>query len=439
MSHLQPQHLAFTSSPIRAVSDRRADDSPTTSYHYRLQQLQQQQQQQLLQQQQQQYLQLQQGLVWAPSSSAHSGVASGRALPSTSASAPSFSSSSPMSLSSPASPLLPRGSYPQTNSRDYALLAGRSYDSLVAQHHLQQQQQQRSAADLSSRFNKTVDSDSDSDSGSKSDDSDSGSDSGSEYDSASSDSDSDSDFDSYSDSDSDSSVAAKKELRRSPRTAAEGKPERDDDGYNKRSKHSRRRKRRKSTLQIVNALKKQIDGTGNQQDIISEQHELVHHIHQLDSNLDLAAQRHLKQGGKALPMPAVVRSVTASATSSVVKSSEGGKRERNSRVAFSTAEDQVFEQIMNQGFTSWTEVSRELQHRTGCPLRTSRQCSQHWRRVLQPRLAAVSAWTPEEDANLLSMADLAARSKWSEISRHFFCRTDIQCRYRWHKLQKTRR
>jgi hypothetical protein len=69
--------------------------------------------------------------------------------------------------------------------------------------------------------------------------------------------------------------------------------------------------------------------------------------------------------------------------------------------------------------------------------RTGAQCSQRWRRGLDPKISH-NQWTPEEDSRLLNLVTTHGLKSWMKISTQLGNRSDVQCRYRYLVIQKRR-
>lgn len=63
------------------------------------------------------------------------------------------------------------------------------------------------------------------------------------------------------------------------------------------------------------------------------------------------------------------------------------------------------------------------------------QCSQRWIRVLDPMISK-TAWTYEEDSMLLYYVNIFGEKSWMRVANQIGSRSDVQCRYRFHQLQK---
>ena len=67
--------------------------------------------------------------------------------------------------------------------------------------------------------------------------------------------------------------------------------------------------------------------------------------------------------------------------------------------------------------------------------RTKSQCSQRWRRVLDPKINKGN-WTREEEEKLIEAVKAFGNKAWTRISSEMGNRSDVQCRFRYNFLQK---
>ncbi|KAH0787485.1 Myb-like DNA-binding domain containing protein [Histomonas meleagridis] len=67
--------------------------------------------------------------------------------------------------------------------------------------------------------------------------------------------------------------------------------------------------------------------------------------------------------------------------------------------------------------------------------RTKSQCSQRWRRVLDPKINK-SNWTKEEEEKLIEAVKSFGTKAWTRIASEMGNRSDVQCRFRYNFLQK---
>jgi hypothetical protein len=88
-------------------------------------------------------------------------------------------------------------------------------------------------------------------------------------------------------------------------------------------------------------------------------------------------------------------------------------------------EDRNLVQIVKQVETKdWNRVASLIQ------TRTRSQCSQRWRRSLDPEILK-SGWSPDEDALLVDLIELNRVTCWVTIFRVIRTKTDLQSRDRW--------
>jgi hypothetical protein len=60
---------------------------------------------------------------------------------------------------------------------------------------------------------------------------------------------------------------------------------------------------------------------------------------------------------------------------------------------------------------------------------------QRWNRVLDPKIDKAN-WSFEEEQRLIALVGLYGSRAWSKISQELGHRSDVQCRFRWHFLNK---
>jgi hypothetical protein len=88
--------------------------------------------------------------------------------------------------------------------------------------------------------------------------------------------------------------------------------------------------------------------------------------------------------------------------------------------------------IHKYGTENWNVIARYVGNG-----RTRSQCSQRWQRGLDPRISR-SRWSAEEEALLLELVARHGQKSWIRISSALGNRSDVQCRYRFHQIQKGR-
>jgi hypothetical protein len=70
--------------------------------------------------------------------------------------------------------------------------------------------------------------------------------------------------------------------------------------------------------------------------------------------------------------------------------------------------------------------------------KTSSQCSQRWSRALNPSLSK-EQWTEEQDRELCEYVAEYGEHSWACVTKLIGCRSDVQCRYRFEQLKKTKK
>jgi hypothetical protein len=84
---------------------------------------------------------------------------------------------------------------------------------------------------------------------------------------------------------------------------------------------------------------------------------------------------------------------------------------------------------------TWTRIAEQISNKTPS------QCFQHWNRVLNPNINK-EPWTIEEEAILIKLSYDSNGNKvksWSNIASYLKGRTDIQCRYQFQKLERSKK
>lgn len=88
--------------------------------------------------------------------------------------------------------------------------------------------------------------------------------------------------------------------------------------------------------------------------------------------------------------------------------------------------------IFVYGDSNWKAISKFVKNKTPS------QCSQRWRRVLNPKISR-NEWQPEEEQRLIELVNLHGEMSWSKIASLMKTRSDVQCRYYYQKIQKQKR
>jgi hypothetical protein len=78
----------------------------------------------------------------------------------------------------------------------------------------------------------------------------------------------------------------------------------------------------------------------------------------------------------------------------------------------------------------WNIVSQKIGGKT------QSQCFQHWNRVLDPSINK-GPWSVREEQQLQQLVEELGTS-WAHVASHIANRTDIQCRYQWKRLIKSK-
>jgi hypothetical protein len=104
---------------------------------------------------------------------------------------------------------------------------------------------------------------------------------------------------------------------------------------------------------------------------------------------------------------------------------------RRKTQAWTSVEDsRLREAVQRFGTDNWNLVAKCIGTN-----RTRSQCSQRWQRGLDPRIAR-TRWTPDEEAKLLKLVAEYGEKSWIRVSQAIGNRSDVQCRYRYHQIQK---
>jgi hypothetical protein len=82
--------------------------------------------------------------------------------------------------------------------------------------------------------------------------------------------------------------------------------------------------------------------------------------------------------------------------------------------------------IRRYGIADWTEIAEKL------GTRTEQQCSQRWKRYLNPNISH-SAWSLEEDEKICNHVEQYGTTFWVKLADNLGNRTDKQCAERWHQ------
>jgi hypothetical protein len=128
-----------------------------------------------------------------------------------------------------------------------------------------------------------------------------------------------------------------------------------------------------------------------------------------------------------------IHSILSVSTIPLPDTSFQSARENRSKARPWTAiEDQrLIAGILRFGLEHWAEVA----HFVGNG-RTRPQCSQRWKRGLDPSIFRGS-WSKEEEDCLFKLVATQGTSCWGKIAAQIGNRSDVQCRYHYIRMQKS--
>ncbi|OHS92979.1 Myb-like DNA-binding domain containing protein [Tritrichomonas foetus] len=86
--------------------------------------------------------------------------------------------------------------------------------------------------------------------------------------------------------------------------------------------------------------------------------------------------------------------------------------------------------ILRYGLDNWSTVAMFVGND-----RTRAQCSQRWSRGLNPRISK-DTWSTEEESLLLRLIQQFGDKSWTKIASLLGNRSDVQCRYHYHQINK---
>lgn len=104
---------------------------------------------------------------------------------------------------------------------------------------------------------------------------------------------------------------------------------------------------------------------------------------------------------------------------------------RKKRSTWTNYEDQrLIAGIYRYGLDNWPLVADFVGNN-----RTRAQCAQRWSRGLNPRICK-KHWSPEEDAQLISLVKKYGEKSWTKIAQCLGNRSDVQCRYHYRQISR---
>ncbi|XP_040382205.1 uncharacterized protein LOC102706862 isoform X2 [Oryza brachyantha] len=95
---------------------------------------------------------------------------------------------------------------------------------------------------------------------------------------------------------------------------------------------------------------------------------------------------------------------------------------------WSKEEDLQLQAAVNTFGTNWQLVSASMDGRTG------NQCSNRWRKTLNPERSRVGRWSLDEDKRLMVAVKLFESASWNKIAQFIPGRTQSQCNERWRNV-----
>jgi len=121
------------------------------------------------------------------------------------------------------------------------------------------------------------------------------------------------------------------------------------------------------------------------------------------------------------------KSNTSKESSSASSKSSGSNGRRNlNRGRWLKEEDEKLKDLVTTyGDSNWSEISKFFQDRSDV------QCQQRWDKVVNPELVK-GPWTKEEDVKVIELVRKYGPKKWTVIAKHLNGRIGKQCRERWH-------
>ena len=87
-------------------------------------------------------------------------------------------------------------------------------------------------------------------------------------------------------------------------------------------------------------------------------------------------------------------------------------------------DDYIRDMVKNQGVCRWKEMSKSI-------ARTGAQCSQRWKKVLDPNVKRFVRWTSDEDAELIKIHSMHPDWSNKQVAELMPDRTPTQCHNRW--------
>lgn len=108
----------------------------------------------------------------------------------------------------------------------------------------------------------------------------------------------------------------------------------------------------------------------------------------------------------------------------------GRQRRQKNRPWTQDEDNSLREAIVQFGLANWGAIAERVGNG-----RTRSQCSQRWKRVLDPGISRDN-WTAAEEERLLELTAKHGPKAWRKISFEMGNRSDVQCRFKYKFLMK---
>lgn len=109
------------------------------------------------------------------------------------------------------------------------------------------------------------------------------------------------------------------------------------------------------------------------------------------------------------------------------------KQERAKRPWSHVEDNRLLAAVNKLGISDWEAIAKFVGNGRSRP-----QCSQRWKRALDPRISR-EPWTKAEEQKLIDLVHEYGPKGWGRISMLMGRRSDLQCRYRYEQIRKKQR